>query len=374
MPEDVFLPDLATPGRPSLRRLRERAAAIPAALGHERALPLEAEGRGLSVARRQPFEIATALALDARPVVFAEPTASLRAIEVDRLLDVVVRLARDDGASAFVSHRPEDVFAVTNRVIVPRECRVLAEDVATSTPARGDIVRRMVGRDIGAVHRRREAAPPGETVLEIRGLRSEPRVREASFAVRRGEILGGLVGAGRYGAIWGPCPRRGGTILVRGAEIAPRSPAAAVRLGTGSLPGARRARNIVPEPGLRENPMPARMGRHRGFDAGGRAGGGAGPSSGPARHQPAEPLGLDAADHHRALAADRARDPDPRRAGRGRVDIGARASICRLPRGAADAGSAVMVISLDFEGPVGAAERVVVVRTGSASPICPPPG
>ena len=375
--ENIFLPDLATPGRLSRRRMRERAGALLSGLGHEHALPLDAEVRTLSAAQRQLVEIAKALALDAKLVIFDEPTASLSATEVDRLFDVMVRLKEGGRALAFVSHRLEEVFAVTDRVTVLREGRVVAEDVATSDLSQGDIVQHMVGRDIGAVHVRREVATPGETVLEVRGLRSLPWVRDVSFSVRRGEILGlgGLVGAGRseaMEAIWGLRPRGGGEVRVRGEPVRLRRPADAVRAGLGFVPEDRRAQNIVPDLSVRENLMLAQMGRHRGF------GRGYGRHAARAAALMAE-LGLppDRLDtsllnysggmqQKIIIARWLLTDPEilildePTKG----VDIGTRAQVYRILQRAADDGLAVVVISSDFEELLGLAERVVVVSDG----------
>jgi ABC-type sugar transport system ATPase subunit len=378
--ENIFLPDLATPGRLSFRAMRTRADEILSGLGHEHVLPLEAEVRTLSAAQRQLVEIAKALALDARLVIFDEPTASLSAVEVDRLFDVMDRLRAGGRALAFVSHRLEEVFAITDRVTVLREGSVVAEDVATSTLTQGDIIQHMVGRDIGAIHAARKGAMNGmmgDIVFEVKGLKASPWVRDMSFSVRAGEILGlgGLVGAGRseaMEAIWGLRRRQAGDILVRGKPVSLRKPADAVRAGIGFVAEDRRAQNIVPDLSVRENLLLARMGQTRGFWRGyGR------------QTQKAAKLVADL-----GLPADRldtsllnysggmqqkiiiARwlltEPDilildePTKG----VDIGTRSSIYRILQDAADAGLAVIVISSDFEELLGLAERIVVVSDG----------
>lgn len=377
--ENIFLPHLATPGRLSFGTLRLRATDLLRGLGHEHVLPLDAEVRTLSAAQRQLVEIAKALALDARLVIFDEPTASLSATEVDRLFDIMARLKDDGRALAFVSHRLEEVFAITDRVTILREGATILEDVATGTLTQGDIIQAMVGRDIGTIHRPRtvSGADVGDTVFEVRHLKATPHVRDISFSVRAGEILGlgGLVGAGRseaMEAIWGLRPRQSGEILVRGKSVPLRRPADAVRAGLGFVAEDRRAQNIVPDLSVRENLMLAVMGKHRSFGHGyGRR---------------AEKVAALIADL--GLPADRldtsllnysggmqqkiiiARwlltDPDilildePTKG----VDIGTRASIYRLLQDAADAGLAVIVISSDFEELLGLAERIVVVSDG----------
>lgn len=225
--ENIFLPDLATPGCLSFNSMRGKASKLLSGLGHEHVLPLHAEVRLLSVAQRQLVEIAKALALDARLVIFDEPTASLSTTEVNRLFDIMARLRDGGRALAYVSHRLEEVFAITDRATILREGLTVAEDVETSTLTQGDFVQHMVGRDIGAVYSVRNATPAmmGEVIFEVRNLKSAPWVRDISFAVRKGEILGlgGLVGAGRSEAaeaIWGLRPHQGCEILVRGNPVA----------------------------------------------------------------------------------------------------------------------------------------------------------
>ncbi len=375
--ENIFLPDLATPGRLSYGAMRVRAAQLLATLGHEHALPLSAEVRTLSAAQRQLVEIAKALALDARLVIFDEPTASLSATEVDRLFDIMARLREGGRALAFVSHRLEEVFAITDRVTILREGRTVAEDVATSELTQGDIIQHMVGRDIGEVHSARKPHETGDTVFEIRGLRAEPWVRDMSLSVRAGEILGlgGLVGAGRseaMEAVWGLRARQAGEILVRGKPARLRKPADAIAAGLGFVAEDRRAQNIVPDLSVRENLMLAAMGRHRGWGRGYAANADRAASLVRDLGLPPERLDTSLMNYSGGMqqkiiiARWLLTEPDilildePTKG----VDIGTRASIYRLLQDAADMGLAVIVISSDFEELLGLADRIVVVSDG----------
>ncbi len=376
--ENIFLPELGMPGRLSWRGMRDRAAGILGRLGREHALPLTAEVRRLSSAQRQLVEIAKALALDASLLIFDEPTASLSPTEVDRLYDIMARLRDDGRALAFVSHRLEEVFAITDRVTILREGRSVAEDVATSDLTQNDIIRHMVGRDIGTVFAARaEGREPGETMFEVAGLRALPHVRDVSFSVRRGEILGlgGLVGAGRSEAaeaIFGLRRRDAGTIRVEGREVAPRRPADAIAAGIGMVAEDRRAQSIVPDLTVRENLLLAHMGRHRGF---GRGFGAARADMDrliadlglPADRLDTSLLNFSGGMQQKIVIArwlltkPRILILDEPTKG---VDIGTRTAIYRMLQAVADDGVAVVVISSDFEELLGLTERIVVVSDG----------
>src|SRR5689334_7926205 len=175
--ENIFLPELGRPGWLSYSALRRRAAGLLASLGHEHALSLDEEVSRLSAAQRQLVEIAKALALDADLIIFDEPTASLSPAEVERLFDIMARLTSGGHALVFVSHRLEEVFAITDRVTIMREGRTVAASRDTATLTQADLIRHMVGQDI--LIGGQEAAPAGaaapspgdrEVVLAVEGL------------------------------------------------------------------------------------------------------------------------------------------------------------------------------------------------------------
>lgn len=378
--ENIFLPDLARPGRLSYQVMRQKADTILAQLGHEHVLPLDAQVRGLSAAQRQLVEIAKALALDARLVIFDEPTASLSTTEVERLFTIMNRLRDQGRALVFVSHRMEEVFAITDRVTILREGACVVDDVETSTLNQGDIIRHMVGRDLGRIYKARQPAAhtgPQDIVFEVRHLKSAPWVRGMSFSVRRGEIvgLGGLVGAGRseaVEAIFGLRPFQSGEIVVNGTSRTLRRPQDAVAAGLGLVAEDRRAQSIVPDLTVRENLMLAHLGQYRGFGRGfalrasrveqlvTRLGL-------PADRMDSSLLNFSGGMQQKIIIARWLLiDPDvlildePTKG----VDIGTRASIYEIMQEVADTGTAVIVISSDFEELLGICERVVVVSDG----------
>src|SRR6185312_4900715 len=121
--ENIFLPELGRPGRLDYRALKARGRILLDSLGQADGLPFDWEVRRLSSAQKQLVEIAKALGVGAKLIIFDEPTASLSPGEVERLFDVMVRLRASAHGLVFVSHRLEEVFSITDRVTVMREGR-----------------------------------------------------------------------------------------------------------------------------------------------------------------------------------------------------------------------------------------------------------
>ncbi len=389
--ENIFLPELGQRGRLSYAKLRNRARAVLGQLGQEHTLPLEAEVWRLSAAQRQLVEIAKALALDAELIIFDEPTASLSPGEVERLFDIMSRLREAGHALIFVSHRLEEVFAVTNRVTVMREGRTVATSVPTNTLTQADIIRFMVGQDVAHVLSRHGAASAVQrpVALRVERLAARPVVRDVSFNLHAGEILGlgglvllgagllgGLVGAGRsetLEAIIGIRPRSGGQVQYEGRDFVPKRAADSVRAGIGFVPEDRRRQSIIPDFSVRENLLLGHLSAHRGFglDYASRSA---------AASELLRQLDLP---QHRLLDANmlnfsggmqqkiiiarwlllgpRVLILDEPTKG---VDIGTRTSIYAMLRAVAEGGTAVLVVSSDFEELLGLCERVVVLSDG----------
>ena len=323
--ENIFLPELGRPGRLSYGALRRRAREVLASLGHEHVLGLDEEVSRLSAAQRQLVEIAKALALDADLIIFDEPTASLSPTEVERLFDIMTRLREGGRALVFVSHRLEEVFAITDRVTIMREGRTVVASRDTATLTQSDLIRYMVGQELGAIYATPGTGGPANdkpVAFAVEGLSAPPAVRNVSFQVRRGEILGlgGLVGAGRSEtaeAIFGLRPRAGGDDPLDGKRSRPAKADAGGQGGhrlrrRGPARAEHRPRPVgegesPPRPSRRAPRLRPRLWQPRGEDhrtpAEPRPAGGA-----PPRRQHAELLGRHAAeDHHRALAAARSR-------------------------------------------------------------------
>jgi D-xylose transport system ATP-binding protein len=200
----------------------------------------EARVGDLGVGQQQLVEIVKALSKKSRLLILDEPTAALSDTEVGILLDIL-RGLRDDGVTCvYISHRLEEVLAISDRVTVLRDGQTI-ETLETKTLTQADIIKRMVGREITDLFPRR-ATPPGEPLLSVKSLTvSRPGdgkqvLSDVTFDVRAGEVLGigGLMGAGRtellmhlFGAYG---KRTSGSVTLRGENLA-APPHEAIRRG-----------------------------------------------------------------------------------------------------------------------------------------------
>ncbi len=204
--------------------------------------------RDLSVAEQQMVEIAKALADKAEVIIMDEPTSALGEEEVVVLFDIIKSLKEQGLAIIFITHRMEEVFRVTDRIIIFRDGRrVGGMPIGEATTEK--IISLMVGRPLEEVFQHSDGQK-GDVVLEVRGLTRRGVIEDVSFALRRGEILGlaGLVGAGRTEtarAIFGADPLDAGEILIDGKRVNIDSPEAAVRAGLALVPESRQIQGLM---------------------------------------------------------------------------------------------------------------------------------
>ncbi len=158
----------------------------------------------LGIGQQHLVEIAKALSRDARVLVLDEPTAALTEGETEVLFGVLERLRARGVGMIYISHKLDEVFRLSNRITVLRDGRTITTD-PTETMTRATLIARMVGRDVSDIFPSVDRKP-GDVVFEARGVTVEDPnvpgkllVRDVSFSVRRGEVLGiaGLMGAGR---------------------------------------------------------------------------------------------------------------------------------------------------------------------------------
>jgi ABC-type sugar transport system ATPase subunit len=204
--------------------------------------------RDLSVAEQQMVEIAKALADKAEVIIMDEPTSALGEEEVVVLFDIIKSLKEQGLAIIFITHRMEEVFRVTDRIIIFRDGRrVGGMPIGEATTEK--IIALMVGRPLEEVFQHSNGQK-GDVVLEVRGLTRRGVIEDVSFALRRGEILGlaGLVGAGRTEtarAIFGADPLDAGEILIDGKPIDISSPEVAVKAGLALVPESRQVQGLM---------------------------------------------------------------------------------------------------------------------------------
>lgn len=209
----------------------------------------------LPVAQQQLVEIARALAFDARIVVMDEPTAALNEVEIGRLLKMVRSLANRGVGVVYVSHKLSEVFGVADRITVLRDGKHIFTR-PRSELTEHDVVTAMVGREI--THTGCPPRHPGEVVLSVQNLSAGKAVQGASFALRKGEVLGlaGLMGSGCLEvieAIFGLREITAGRVLLRGQPLHMRGPRQAIREGLAYVPDDRKGAGILPDLSVQHN-------------------------------------------------------------------------------------------------------------------------
>jgi ABC-type sugar transport system ATPase subunit len=211
---------------------------------------------GLTVAEQQRLEIAKALAIEAKVLILDEPTATLAEREIEGLFEVIREMASRGIAILYISHRLDEIFRIADRVTVMRDGKVV-ETKPTSELTEDELVNLMVGREVGNLYPKPEAEI-GEVLLRVEGISREGVLKDCSFEVRSGEILGfaGLVGAGRTElarAVFGADPVDSGRVELEGREIQVKSPQAAIAAGIGYLTEDRKGAGLALQLGIDHN-------------------------------------------------------------------------------------------------------------------------
>ncbi len=249
-----------------LRRgtMRPRVERALEALGpsHERGFGPRTPVAELGPGERQLVEIARALAAEARILVLDEPTSSLSRRDAERLFATLRRLRATGTAMVYISHFLEEVERVADRLTVLRDGRSVGSGEVAGTPM-ARMIELMAGRRLDELFPR-VPHEPGEVVLELDQLAGERLPRQASLALRRGEILGifGLVGAGRtemLRAVFALDPVRRGEVRVASVTSPGRSPRARLAQGLGLLSEDRKAEGLALGLSVTENTTLSRL-------------------------------------------------------------------------------------------------------------------
>ena len=235
--------------------MRRRTAEIFEQLGVK--VDPKAIMRTLPVSQRQMVEIAKAVSYESKIIVFDEPTSSLTESEVEHLFRII-NMLRDKGCGIiYISHKMEEILRISDEVTIMRDGGWVATR-PSSDLTMAEIIRLMVGRELTNRFPPKENKP-GEVILEVEHLSGKyTRLRDASFQLRKGEILGiaGLDGSGRTEVLenlFGAMTRGGGTIRLRGRELQNKNPGESIKNGFALLTEERRATGIFGIRDIREN-------------------------------------------------------------------------------------------------------------------------
>ena len=211
----------------------------------------------MPVSQRQMVEIAKAVSYNSKIIVFDEPTSSLTETEVEHLFRII-NMLRDKGCGIiYISHKMEEILRISDDVTIMRDGTWVATRPAKELTM-DEIIRLMVGRELTNRFPPKDNVP-GEVILEVEHLAGKyTRLKEASFQLHKGEILGiaGLDGSGRTEVLenlFGAMTRDGGTIRLHGREIRNRTPRESIKNGFALLTEERRATGIFGIRDIRDN-------------------------------------------------------------------------------------------------------------------------
>ncbi len=339
------------------------------------ALPIRRKLRTLSQDEAHLTDVVRLIARGCHVLVFDETTASLTADYVGQLFDVIERARAQGTAILIVSHRLNEIFAITTRVVVLRDGHVVA-DTPTAVTDEATVIRNMVGRELSG-RQLREAATVGDPLLRVENLVAGRITEPLSLSVRPGQVLGigGLVGSGRstvLEAIYGLVPRAG-DVTVGGVPLRAKSVRDSIRAGIGFVPEDRRADGLAMDMSVRANaafvasarkPMLSWV-RRRDEEAlvnsmRAQLGLKAANDSEPVRNlsggnQQKIVLGRWLADRPKVLLLD-----EPTRG----IDVGAKSEIYRLIDQLAQDGVAILIVTSELEELLALSDDIVVLREG----------
>ena len=335
----------------------------------------------LSLGQRQLVEIAKALSRGAHVIAFDEPTSSLSAREIDRLMTIIGRLRDEGKVVLYVSHRMEEVFRICNAVTVFKDGRYVRTFEQMSELTHDQLVTCMVGRDIQDIYDYRPREH-GDVALKVEGLLG-PGLREpVSFEVRKGEILGlfGLVGAGRtelLRMLSGLTRYSAGRLELQGAQLTLRSPRDAIGAGVLLCPEDRKKEGIMPLASVAENINISARGAHstlgcllRGVWERGNADKQIKALKVKTPSASQKIMYLSGGNQQKAILGRWLSMPmkvllldEPTRG----IDIGAKAEIYQIIHTLAASGIAVIVVSSDLMEVMGISDRILVLCEGAVS-------
>lgn len=266
--ESMLVPDLSVAENIFIDRLTDRKKLIDWKLLKKKASEqLERIGFGtispmeivsnLSVAHQQVVEICKCITRNSQILVLDEPTAVLTHVEIEHLFQLLKQL-RDEGVSIiYISHRLEEIMQLADRRTILKDGMLVDCMAMKDVTSKEQLVSKMIGRELSNMFPPRNATI-GDVILEVKGLCAGTKVREVSFSVRSGEVVGfsGLVGSGRtetMRAIFGADRIDSGQVLYFGQEVRFKNPKDAISQGFGLLPEDRKKQGLILPESIRIN-------------------------------------------------------------------------------------------------------------------------
>ena len=234
------------PGTIDRQKIRSEAQRVLGMIGSD--IAIDAPVHTLGVAQQQIVEIAKALSQNARILVMDEPTSALSDTETEHLFGMMRRLKAAGVAIVYISHRMAEVFLLGDRITILRDGKKVATVLPDETSP-GDLVQKMVGRTVDAIHRRGANIKAGEVALDVKGLSGPSGISDIHLKVRAGEIVGlcGLVGSGRTEvarAVFGADRVSAGEVTFFGKRFS-GGPDEATRRGVALIPESRKAQGLA---------------------------------------------------------------------------------------------------------------------------------
>jgi ABC-type sugar transport system ATPase subunit len=255
--ENIFLGNIPLRGRTALvdyPELKRKSWEVQKLIGLDHLDPMTLLAN-LSIGEKQLVEIGKAYAREVKVLVLDEPTSALNDKECLKLFSLIALLKGEGKAIIYISHKLDEVLGVSDRVQVMRDGRTVGVK-ARAGLTKEEMIGMMVGRKIEEMYPF-TSHKTGGALLEARHLSSD-RLRDVSFKLRRGEILGffGLMGAGCdeiVQSLFGILPVSSGEILIDGEKVDIDSPAAAIRHGIGYVPSERKTEGLILSASVRQN-------------------------------------------------------------------------------------------------------------------------
>lgn len=331
----------------------------------------------LNVAQQQIVEISKALSINAKLIIFDEPSASLTEFEIAELFKVIKELKKSGIAVLYISHRLAEIFEICERVTVLKDGKYV--DTYNTTDVKTDnIVNAMVGRNIENLYPYK-ATDIGETIFEVKGLTAERGYRNCSFELKAGEILTfyGLIGSGRTELVRGICgidKRVSGEIFLHDKQLSNKSYIEAIKNGIVYVSEDRKEEGLFLDMSIQQNVSVAvlkdvlqglfinnnkerRLAKKYvnklnakvadvSYNVSSLSGG----------NQQKIMIGKWLAANPKLIIMD-----EPTRG----IDVGAKFEIHRMIRGLAESGIGVIVITSDLPEAIGLSDRIIVMKEGA---------